>query len=162
MAQMAMTLEKKCTGDGGNKKRIFIKDVRIGSKDVLADPNRHLANGVTQCDYVETMGMKLGGQARRVLNNFIDKWDHTKEDNLDDEDAISWEAIRDVWRALYKRNTIFDLRQIHIAAEGKAPVRPGVLEDPLAEPAELYGFLAIVQDTFQLAAAFYLSLIHAS
>ena len=54
--------------------------------------------------------MKLGGQARRVLDNFPNKWDHTNEDNLDFEDGTTREANKDVWRAFYKYfSTIFDL-----------------------------------------------------
>ena len=63
--------------------------------------------------------MELGGQARPVLDNFTDKWDQTKEDNADYEDVITREASRDVWRAIYKRKTVFDLRQIHVAAGPK-------------------------------------------
>ena len=32
--------------------------------------------------------MKLGGQAKRILDNFLDKWDRTNEDNVDYEDAV--------------------------------------------------------------------------
>lgn len=45
---------------------------------------------------LKSLGIKLGGQARRVLEKFIDMWDHTNEDNLDYEEATSNEAIRDV------------------------------------------------------------------
>ena len=49
---------------------MFIKDSKIGWKAILAYPNRHLSNGVTQYDYIETLGAKLGNQARRVLDNY--------------------------------------------------------------------------------------------
>ena len=49
---------------------------------------------MTEYDDVETLGMKANGQARRVLDNLIDKWDHTKENYLDYEDAITREANR--------------------------------------------------------------------
>ena len=100
--------------------------------------------------------MESGGQARCALDNFIDKWDHTKEDNRDYEDAITWEANRDVSRAFYKRKEIFDLRQIHVAAGGKAPFRPNAIEDHVEEPAELDEFHSIVQDAFRSASAVYL------
>ena len=45
---------------------------------------------------MEDLGMKLGGQARRVLENFLEKWDHTDADNSDYEDAVSREASKDV------------------------------------------------------------------
>ena len=109
----------------------------------MNDPSRHLENGVTQYVCVETLVMKLGGRARRVLDNFIDKWDHTKEDNPDYEDATAREAILDVWRTFYKRKAILDLSQIYVAAGGKAPVRLDALEDFVEEPVELDEFLEV-------------------
>ena len=61
-----------------------------------------------------------------------------------------------MWRAFYKRKPIFYLRQIHVATGGKAPTKPDALEDHVEEPAELDGFLAVMQDTFQSASAVYL------
>ena len=69
--------------------------------------------------------MKLRGQARCVLNTFLDEWDHAYADNL--EDDVTREASRDVWGAFYKRKGIFDLCQIQVGAGGKAPIRPDVL-----------------------------------
>lgn len=69
---MTLTFDSIYTSDGGNEQRIWM-DARIGWKDVLADPNRHLANGVTQYANVETLGTKLGSQARHVLDNFLHK-----------------------------------------------------------------------------------------
>ena len=43
--------------------------------------------------------------------------------------------------------SIFDLRQIHVAAGIKAPAKPNDLEDPVDESVEMDEFLAIVQDT---------------
>ena len=45
--------------------------------------------GVTQYNSLESQGRKLGGQARRVLDNFLDMWDHTDEENLDYEEATT-------------------------------------------------------------------------
>ena len=78
---MSITINEKYSGNGGNKQRMFIKDFKIGWKAILTDPNRHLSNGVTQDDFVETFGQKMGGQARRVLDNYLDKWDHKNEYN---------------------------------------------------------------------------------
>lgn len=94
-------------------------------------------------DYLEGLGMKLGGQARRVFNNILNKWDHAYADN-----AVTREASRDVGRAFYKRKAIFDSRQIHVAARGKATIRPDVLENLVEELAELEEFLAIMHGTF--------------
>ena len=81
--------------------------VEVDYLAVQSDPNRHLAEGVTQYNYSEYLGMKLSGQARHVLENFLkiflDKWDHTNADTVDYEDAVTCEASRDVWRVFYKR-----------------------------------------------------------
>ena len=69
------------------------------------------------------MGMKLGGQARQVLDNLFEKWDHNKEDNMDYEEATTHEAITGMWRAFNKRNAISGLREIHVAAGGQTPIR---------------------------------------
>lgn len=84
--------------------------------------------------------MNVGGQARRILNNFLDKWDHANVDNVDYEDAIIHEAKKDVWRAFYNRKVVSDLRKIHVAIEGKAPIKLDALEDHVEEPVELEEF----------------------
>ena len=111
-------------------------------------PQSTSAHGLTQYSYLEDLGMKLGGQARRVLYSFLDKWDHTNEDNPDYEDAITGEASRDVWRAFCERKVIFDLRHIQVAPRGKAPTRPDAPEDLVDELAELYEFHIIMRDIF--------------
>ena len=65
--------EMKYSGDGGNAQRIFIKDAQVGWKEILNDPQRHLG-GVAQYDYMESPCNRLSGQARRLLDNFLDKW----------------------------------------------------------------------------------------
>ena len=50
---MAMALDKKYVGDGGNEQRIFMKCARIGWKAVVVDPNKHLPHGVTLYDHLE-------------------------------------------------------------------------------------------------------------
>lgn len=84
------------------------------------------------------------------------KCDHTNDDNLDYEEAVTREASREVWRSYHKRKEIFDLRQIQVAAGGTLLVRPAALEDSVEEPPKLDEFLAIIQDTFQSASAVYL------
>ena len=66
-------IEKKCDGNGCNEQRVFIKDARIGWKAIIADAHKHISIGFTLYDYLETLGAKLGGQARRVLGNFVDR-----------------------------------------------------------------------------------------
>ena len=80
--------QKKYTGDGGNAHRI-IKDAQVGQKAILNDPNRHLGGGVAQYDYMESLLNRLGGQARRLLDNFLEKWNCEKDDNPYILDAIA-------------------------------------------------------------------------
>ena len=130
-------VNRKYDGNGGNEQRIFIRDARIGWKAIIADANKHLSVGFTQFDYLETLGAFLSGQARRVLDNFVDKWDFTNEDHVNYEEAITREASRAVWRRYYKRQAIYDLCQVQPGAGVAVPVRPDELEDPIEEPQEL-------------------------
>ena len=95
--------EKKYTGDGGNEQRIFIKDARIGWRQVLNDAKLHLSNGITQYEYLETLGPRLGGRARRLLDNFIDKWDYHDTEQPFYKDANKRETQRALWRVLLSR-----------------------------------------------------------
>ena len=76
---MSYLYEKKYTGDGSNEQRFFINDARIGWRSLLSDPMKQLGNGIAQYEYLESLGSKLGGQARRLLDNYIDKWDYRVE-----------------------------------------------------------------------------------
>ena len=148
--------DKKYTGDGGNEQSIFIKDARIGWRTLLNDPMKQLANDIAQYEYLESLGPRLGGQARRLLDNFIDKWDYLDEANPFYEEAITREASRAKWRHYYKAKLVYDLRQIQVQTGGPSPIQPDLLDDPIPEPAELDEFLAIIQETFQAASASYL------
>ena len=65
-------------------------------------------------------------------------WDNARDRRkLCSKEATTREAIRGAWKDFYERRAIFDLRQIHEAAGGKAPVKLDVLEDPVEELAEL-------------------------
>ena len=91
---------------------------------VLAYPNRHTFNGVTQYDYLETVGAKLGGQAKRLLDNFVDRRDNTKEGNPCHEDVVTREVSRAIWITYYKRKAIFELHWIQVSTDGDIPLRP--------------------------------------
>ena len=115
--------EKKYTGDGGNEHRIFIKDAHIGWRTLLNDPMKQHANGIAQYENLESLGPRLGGQACRLLHNFIDKWDYRDDTNIFYEEAVTREASRTKWRHYYKAKSVFDLRQIQVAPGGIPPVR---------------------------------------
>ena len=78
---MNTNLVKLYSSDWGNAQRIFIKDAQVGWKSILNDPKRHLGGGVAQYDYMESLYKLLSGQARRLLDLFLDKWSWTKDDN---------------------------------------------------------------------------------
>ena len=141
---MSNLCEKKYTGDGSNEQRIFIKDARIGWRSLLSDPKKQLGNGIAEYEYLESLGPKLGGQARRLLDNCIDKWDNRDIGNLCYKEAITREASRSKWRNFYKAKSVFDLRQIQVAPGGVPPVQPDQLDDPILEPTELEEFLNII------------------
>ena len=87
---------KLYSDDGGNTQRIFIKDAQVSWRAILNDPQRHLDGGVAQYDYMDTLYPLLGGQARRLLDLFMDKWSWTKDDNPYILEAIAKEEDRAV------------------------------------------------------------------
>ena len=89
--------DKKYTGDGGNEQRIFIIDARIGWRTILNDSMKQWANGIAQYEYLESLGPRLGGQAQRLLDNFIDKWDYRDEANPFYDEVVTREASRAKW-----------------------------------------------------------------
>ena len=73
---MNVCVKKKYSGDGGNEQRTFIQDANFGWENIQNEPQRHLANGITQYEYLKSLGSRLGGQARCLLDNYIAKWDY--------------------------------------------------------------------------------------
>ena len=90
---------------------------------------KQLGNGISQYEYLESLGPKLGGLARRLLDNYVDKWDYRDMGNLFYEDAVTREASRSKWRNFYKAKAVFDLRQIQVAPRGVPPVQLDQLDD---------------------------------
>ena len=83
----------------------------MGWKNILDDLNRHLSNGASQNAYLESILNRLGGQARRLLDLYLAKWDRLNEDNIYFEEATTREASRAVWRTYYKAKAVHDLQQ---------------------------------------------------
>ena len=117
---MTAIVDKKYTGDGSNEQRFFIKDARIGWRSLLNDPMKQLGHSIARYEYLESLGPKLGGQARRLLDNYIDRWDYRNDENLYYEEAVTREASRAKWRDFYKAKSVFDLRQIQVMLAGSA------------------------------------------
>ena len=87
------------------------------------------------------MGALTTGQARRLLDEFVDSWDHKDLDNQYLEDAVSKEAVRDVWRKYYRLRAIYDMKCTRMSRPGRALVAPNLRLDPIEEPEELEEFL---------------------
>ena len=86
--------EKMDMGEGGNEEQIFTKDAWIGWRILLNNPTKHLPNGIAQYEYLESLGSRLGGQVRRLLVNFNERWDYRNETNYYYEEATTREASR--------------------------------------------------------------------
>lgn len=88
------------------------------------------------------MGSKLTDQSRRVLENYLDRWDHTNLQNPHHAAATTREVARNVWRIFC--NAIFDLRQIYARRPERPPTRPDARSVPVEETPELEEFLTLL------------------
>ena len=155
---MAAAHPSKYDGNGGNERRVFIKDAKVGWKALVADPTRHVSIGFTHFDYLETLGTKLASQARRLLDNYVEKWDCTNVAHVNNPAAVDKEIARKIWRNYYKDKVVYDLGQVQNALIQGAgvPINPALDNVVTLEPPDLEKFLKIIQDTFQAASAVYL------
>ena len=118
----------------------------------MNDPQRHLGGGVAQYDYMDTLYHLLGGQARRLLDLFMDKWSWTKDDNTYILEAIAREEDRAVWRNYYMEKAVLNLNRVYLVNKAGMPTRPDLLPEPIQEPADLEEFLAIIRAAFHVRA----------
>ena len=95
---MSSVLAMKYDGTGITAQRIFIKDARVVWEAILSDLNKHLMFRFTQFDYLETLGAKLTGQARRILDNWVEKWDYKNLTHENNDEALLRETERLLWR----------------------------------------------------------------
>ena len=61
-------------GNSGPDQRSFIKNTKIAWKMHKRDASMHASEGVEQYDFLEELGTKVEGEARDVLDQFLDKW----------------------------------------------------------------------------------------
>ena len=124
----------------------------------MSYPHKHVTIGFTQFDYLETLGAKVTGQARRLLDNYVDKWDCTNIHHVNHTAAVEREIERSIWREYFKLRAIYDLGRIQDAlVPGTGPPHSPLFNAVVTlEPPELDEFLKIIQDTFQAASAVYL------
>ena len=110
---------------------------------------------------MDTLYHLLGGQARRLLDHFMDKWSWTKDDNPYILEAIAREEDRAVWRNYYMEKSVFNLKRVYMVNTTGMPTRPDLLPDPIQEPGDLEEFLAIIRSAFQMASAAFFEDLHA-
>ena len=90
-------------GNGGEKQRTSIKNTQIGWMDIKMDSQLHIIEGVSQFEYLESLGAKLIREARQALDTFLDKWNRGDATNPKYEEAVKREAARKLWRAWYNK-----------------------------------------------------------
>ena len=98
----------------------------------------------------------MDGQARRVLENYVETWDHTNPLNANMAPAAARELLRAPWRAYYKALAVYTMRLTNITNPEAVPASPDTLAVLVRVLADLEEFLALVDSTFQAAQATYL------
>ena len=122
----------------------FFQQARQGWEDLQEDTQRKMTRGQSQYEYLKTLGALTTVQARRLLDEYVDSWDHKDLGNQYHEDAVSREVVRDVWRKSYCFRAIYDIKCTRMFRPGRALVAPNLIE----EPEELEEFLQMVAETF--------------
>ena len=82
----------------GVQQDLFFRQARQGWQVLQEDTPRNVRRGQTQFEYLKKLATQMTGQALRVLNEFVDSWDHRNPDNTYYEEALTRKARRDVWR----------------------------------------------------------------
>ena len=148
MAGIILATQSLYLGKPGIQQELFFRQAREGWVDLQEDTQRHITRGQTQYEYLKKLGALTTRQARRLLNEFVDSWDPKDLDNEFYEDAVSREAVRDIWRKYYRLRAIYDMKCTRMARPGRAPVAPDLRPDPIEVPEELKEFLHLVAETF--------------
>ena len=124
------------SGKPGILQELFFRQARQGWVDLQEDTQKHITRGQSQYEYLKKLGALTTGQARRLLDDFVDSWDPKDLVNEFYEDAISREAVRDVCRKYYRLRAIYDMKCTRMARPGRALVAPNLRPDPIEEPEE--------------------------
>ena len=61
-------------GNSGLDQRSFIKNTEIGLKHLKRDASKHTSEGVSHYEFLEDLGVKVEGEARKVLDQYLDRW----------------------------------------------------------------------------------------
>lgn len=69
--------------------------------------------GITQFEHFSDPGAQLIGEARKVLDNNLDKWDFEDLTNPNFEEAAKQESTRNMWRIWYDKIFTWTLKMIN-------------------------------------------------
>lgn len=79
--------------------------------DIRRNSKKQLIKGVSQYEYLESLGSKLTREARQVLDTFLYKWSWTNIKTPNLEGAKEREAAHALWRKL--RTRAWTMKIIH-------------------------------------------------
>ena len=102
-----------------------------------------LATGSVLSAYTHTRVPNMGTLTRAAINPPID---NCNPDNVYEE-AVSREAVQDIWRKYYRARAIYDM---------KCSNMPNPIRAPIPQSEELEEFLQTLAETFQASQATYL------
>ena len=119
MAGIILATESLYSGKPGIQQELFFRRACQGWVDLQEDTRRHITRGQTQYEYLKKLGALTIGQARRLLDDFVDSWDPKDIVNEFYEDVVSREAVRDVWRKYYRLRAIYDMKCTRMARPGR-------------------------------------------
>ena len=115
-------------GNSGAEQRTFNRDAQIGWRDIRRESQEHLIEGVSQYEYQERVGSKLTGEAKKVLNSFLNKWQWTNRKNPNLEKATEREGAHALWRKFYHKTGAWTMKMIHSSTTAPRLVRPDQME----------------------------------
>ena len=104
---------------------------------------------------MESLLNRLGGQARRVMSNVLDRWDYKKDSNPNILNARAREEDRKVWKTFRMDKAVYNLGRVHMVKPVPNPTPPDELDEPIEEPEDLEEFVAAMETSFQSASASY-------
>ena len=74
------------------------------------DASKHASGGVSQYEFLEETGLKVEGEARDVLDQYLDKWNWSQGrilvPNPNLEAAKEREEVRTQWRLYYHKHAV--------------------------------------------------------
>ena len=127
-------MSKLYDGNSGLDQRSFIRNTEIAWKMLKRDASKHASGGVSQYEFLEETGLKVEGEARDVLDQYLDRWNWgqgrilVQNPNL--EAAKEREEVRSQWRLYYHKHGVWARRISSTSSNAVAPSPPKVTEPP--------------------------------